>query len=204
MNVENMVRNEVYQCVSYTMLGISKASNSMNYKEFEDAFGVSSEDMIGLFSVPNYEDAARNFILGDADVDQLSEMVDDWESLIDEVGLPLVSVDEDDCFRVEGSTELFDDEDEAREAAIEIRLPEIRKAVFSQVTAYEKIIFDNDLDYDYDEVYEHWSVSSWLAARLKEYGEVVLEVADFQVWGRRCSGQSISMDSVIRKIAGEV
>ena len=204
MDIDNMVRNEVYQCVSCTMLGISKASNSMNYKEFEDAFGVSSEDMIGLFSVPNYEDAAREFIMYAADVNQLTELVDDWESIIDEVGLPLVSVDEDDCFRVEGSTELFDDEDEAREAAMEMRMPEIRRAVLSQVTNYEKIVFDNDMEYEYDEVYEHWSVSSWLAARLKEYGEVVLEVADFQVWGRRCSGQSISMDSVIQRIAAEL
>ena len=46
-------------------------------------------------------------------------------------------------------------------------------------------------------------IDSWLAERLKRAGEVIIEEYGCCWWGRLASGQSICMDSVIRKIAGE-
>lgn len=54
---------------------------------------------------------------------------------------------------------------------------------------------------DPDEAYEHWIVSDWLARKLKAKGEMVLDnFMGLTIWGRGCTGQSISMDYVIREI----
>lgn len=53
----------------------------------------------------------------------------------------------------------------------------------------------------YPEILEWWLVTSWMAERLKEQGETILD-NDYGIWwGRSCSGQSITCDGVIRSIA---
>lgn len=53
------------------------------------------------------------------------------------------------------------------------------------------------------EAYEHWAVSDWLGRRLEAAGEMV--AFDFAgmpaVWGRCCTGQAISLDDVVQRIA---
>ena len=53
------------------------------------------------------------------------------------------------------------------------------------------------------DVMEWWLIDSWLAERLKREGEVIIDEYGCCWWGRLASGQSICMDSVIQKIAGE-
>lgn len=54
------------------------------------------------------------------------------------------------------------------------------------------------------EVYEHWIVSDWLARQLESQGETVVDFgAGCRVWCRTTTGQAISMDYVIQKIAEE-
>lgn len=53
------------------------------------------------------------------------------------------------------------------------------------------------------EVLEWWLVSPWLAERLRDYGEVVIDAMDCHWWGRQTSGQAIYMDAVVWKIAEE-
>jgi hypothetical protein len=58
---------------------------------------------------------------------------------------------------------------------------------------------------DGSEVYEHWIVSTYLAGKLREHGETVVDdVAGLTVWGRCTTGQAISMDYVIQQIAVEM
>ena len=57
----------------------------------------------------------------------------------------------------------------------------------------------NDEDYP-DEALEHWLVSTWLANRLREEGEMVIDFLDLTIWGRTTSGQAIYIDSVIEDI----
>ena len=57
----------------------------------------------------------------------------------------------------------------------------------------------NDEDYP-DEALEHWLVSTWLANRLREEGEMVIDFMDLTIWGRTTSGQAIYIDSVIEDI----
>lgn len=53
------------------------------------------------------------------------------------------------------------------------------------------------------EIYEYWFVSTWLAEKLKAYGEAVIDhdALDMLVWGRCTTGQSIALDYVIQEIA---
>ena len=54
------------------------------------------------------------------------------------------------------------------------------------------------LDPDSVEAYEHWIVSNWLADKLKARGEMILrDFMGLTIWGRTCTGQAISLDSVI-------
>ena len=54
------------------------------------------------------------------------------------------------------------------------------------------------------EVFEHWSVSSWLADKLIAHGEKVdKDFAGMCVWARTTTGQAIASDYVIEQIARE-
>lgn len=58
------------------------------------------------------------------------------------------------------------------------------------------------LDPETVEAYEHWIVSEWFAGQLESEGEMVSrDILGLTVWGRRTTGQTISMDHVILKIA---
>ena len=67
-------------------------------------------------------------------------------------------------------------------------------------------------EFDYDnieflherEIFEWHSVSSWLACRLMDKKETIIEVGTMAIWGRTTTGQSIYMDSVIEDIYNEV
>lgn len=60
---------------------------------------------------------------------------------------------------------------------------------------------DLDIEPYHREVYEHWSVSNWLAEKLIAQGEKVdTDFAAMNVWVRTTTGQQISADSVIEWI----
>ena len=54
---------------------------------------------------------------------------------------------------------------------------------------------------EYDEVFEWWLVTPYIAELLKENGEVILADYDCYWWGRTIAGQALWMDYVIQKIA---
>ena len=55
----------------------------------------------------------------------------------------------------------------------------------------------------YPEIMEYWAVDEWLANKLENKEEIIFEMLDFRVWGRQTTGQAISLDYVIQKIAEE-
>lgn len=61
---------------------------------------------------------------------------------------------------------------------------------------------DEVRDYsDPKEILEWWAISSEFANKLREHGECILD-NDYGIWwGRTCSGQSVTLDSVIQSIA---
>jgi hypothetical protein len=55
------------------------------------------------------------------------------------------------------------------------------------------------------EIYEHWLVSDWLAAKLEAKGEtVVRNLCGLTIWGRATTGQAIYIDGVIEAIARDL
>ena len=61
--------------------------------------------------------------------------------------------------------------------------------------------FDVDTDDYRNDIYEHWIVSSWLADKLEAEGETIGRLCGLTIWGRGCTGMSISLDSVMQRIA---
>ena len=54
---------------------------------------------------------------------------------------------------------------------------------------------------EYDEVFEWWLVTPYMAELLKENGEVIFSDYDCYWWGRTTTGQALYMDWVIQEIA---
>lgn len=48
---------------------------------------------------------------------------------------------------------------------------------------------------------EYWSVSNWLAEKLRNEDESVIDYCGLNIWCRTASGQAIYMDYVINQIA---
>ena len=62
-----------------------------------------------------------------------------------------------------------------------------------------------DIDPYQREVFEHWTVSDWLADKLEARGEKVdRDFAGLTVWARTTTGQAVYADSVIEAIAREL
>ena len=57
---------------------------------------------------------------------------------------------------------------------------------------------------DRQEIYEWWFVSRWLFEQLQAEGEPVIDSDYGYLWGRTCTGQAISLDSVIERIYDEL
>lgn len=75
----------------------------------------------------------------------------------------------------------------------------------NQSTVIEEMIRANLISEEHlypfaDDVMEWWLIDSWLAERLKEQGEVIIEEYGCYWWGRQSSGQAIYMDYVIQRI----
>lgn len=97
------------------------------------------------------------------------------------------------------------DEDEYREmiAAVGEDAREDLKAQCREL-ALEDFAWFEDMyspELEYSEALEFWAVTKWFSDKLAEHGESTAEILGFYLWGRTCSGQSISMDRVIHNIA---
>jgi len=57
---------------------------------------------------------------------------------------------------------------------------------------------------EYQEIFEWWAISNWLADKLKEHQEPILDNDYGTWWGRTCTGQAIAMDYAMEKIAEDL
>lgn len=160
---------------------------------------------------PDYEEAARYFIMQDADLGQLEEIVeeyDDWDDVKDRIGYGVYA---ESCEETDLEPDDFEDwlkgQDECHEHKDSFTTA-VRKDVWRIVEenqdAYEEVCSNFRLEPEYSEVYEHWIVDSYFGARLKERGEIVEDYLGLTIWGRTCTGQSISMDYVITSMVKDL
>ena len=151
---------------------------------------------------PDYEEAARYFIMEDADLSELEEIAEQfgyWSDVVDEVKARFtqlnVPTDEDG--------DEIDDLDEWCDANKEL-LPALRRAVWDLVDAEacgpQWVCEEFVLDPDYNEPLEHWVIDRYFGRELADCGEIVEEYLGLLIWGRTCTGQAIYMDGVVENL----
>ncbi len=72
-----------------------------------------------------------------------------------------------------------------------------------ETEAWESACANNNIEPYYDEAYEFYIVSNWLALQLKKRGEMVEEIFDLTIWGRCATGQVVWLDGIMIEIYDE-
>ena len=222
------------ECVSSLMYDVGQ-----NLEQCSDIFGFDYEEAMGWFRKEDYEDAVNEFVLREADFDQLEDIagrvgfwddiceevgisISTWEALKDDLERQIAEIDDeiDACEEDSDQKEILEKrQDELRSEfdAIESfedyvkrldKEEDLRYAIVALITnadEYREIGQEFNLDPVYDEIYEHWTINEgFIAETLKEHGQVVFDFGGMTIWGRGTTGQSISIDGVIRKIVKEL
>lgn len=173
---DRMVRNEVFACVSSIVADLANG-----YGEVPRGLALAdlAEEAAELsYSVEDYEEALRGegYRIEPTDSDDLPDFV---KAHVAKFGGSFVIFDphdDEDGFKLTGDTA----EEIAREACDHL-----------EIEPYQW------------EVFEHWIVSEWLGVELAKRGERVGPLGNLTVWARTTTGQSITMDGVIRRIAAD-
>lgn len=176
------VERNIGHCVSSVMYTIGQ-----NLEECSRIFDFDYDEALGWFQRADYEEVVSDFI-DDADLDDLetiADMVGYWSEVVIEFGV--------DGYEDEEFGGLTQDQSEGIRTKV--------KALITNDSEYTEIGRHFNLDPDYTDILEHWVLPErWMANDLEAEGEVVFEFGGMTIWGRTTSGQSISIDYVIRKI----
>ena len=87
---------------------------------------------------------------------------------------------------------------------IEDDLDATREGVLETVEDFEEVGREYNLDPYVTEIYEHWIVDRYFYQALLAEGQIVFEFGGMLIWGRTTTGQSISLDGVIRRMTREL
>ena len=202
-----LVDREIYYCVSSLVGTLSTLAQNCGSRVLRDECLDWEEDILPLLEWVDYEEALRQHVTEGADLDDMRNMVEEWgywgDFLFESVGYdvdnpPQTKPDED------GDTEDIDLE--AWFAADQERYSDFRDKVadFLIENGDTKELcqqFDVNTDDFRGDIYEHWLTSDWLARKLKERGETIGELCGLTIWGRGCTGMSMTLDSVMQSIA---
>jgi hypothetical protein len=210
-------------CSAYVGRGVLHCVSSLfwpigqNMEAAAKLFDESYDEMCDWFQRTDWGTPV-NELIAYADLDDLeriAEMVGNWDSVLAESSVPEVYELE---LTVDGEVETvwksmafdgkeYDDEDDAITAARESVIDDIRHNVSALITSddeYREIACDFNIDPEYDDVYEHWFCTEGFASELESRGELVFGFCNMTVWARTTTGQSISLDGVIRQIVREL
>lgn len=69
--------------------------------------------------------------------------------------------------------------------------------------AVREAVLESDPANECAEVYGWYMLDPWVAARFADLGEVIYDGVDGPVWGRQCTGQSITLDRLVQDIVRE-
>lgn len=197
------VERNIGQCVSSLMYDVGR-----NLEECSRIFDFDYDEALGWFQREDYEYVVDSFI-DDADLDDLetiADMVGDWSDVIGDIPTAVAVEDEDgtETWVIPSLGICETDEDDANQGALVFHLDQIRtkvKALITNDSEYAEIGRHFNLDPDYDEVYEYWIVtSSWAAADLRAYGQIVFEFGGLTIFGRCTTGQSVLLDGWARRL----
>ena len=192
-----LVEREVYYCVSSLVSTLSNLAQECLPSVLRNEGLDWEDDILPLLESTNYEEAVRAWVTDSSGTDVQSlesaiEIDNYWGEFLEEVIIPKLG-------------QLGDDLDDWLDADPE-RDEKFRELVFERLyknSDMEELCRELQIDTDdfRDEVYEHYIISGWLAARLRERGETIGELCGLTIWGRGCTGMSISLDRVMQSIA---
>jgi hypothetical protein len=194
------VRDNVGYCVSSLMYDIEQNLEACS-RIFD--FDYDYDEAIGWFQRDDWAEPVVSHIRN-ADLDELeaiANIVGWWDDVLEESGVPEIESEDGTLWKFDGRH--FDDEDDATHAARMSVISTIREKVIDLITdddEYREIASECCLDPDTWEIYEHWIVDRYFANELRSQGHVVFDFCDLTIWGRPTTGQSISMDGVVRNI----
>lgn len=228
---ERLVQREVAYCVSSMVSDVASLLAGANIQDCAHQIEPTYEELVDLqVSQPNYQEAAEDAdweLLPDMgyvfvqthpggsfedactargwELSNVAENMSDEHADHEYAFARLVPDGEPLHERI-----MANDEDDAWEAlAKTLGLPEQCKfesdadddaEAWQELCEYEGI----DADSYRSEAYEHWIVSWWLARKLAEHGEITGQLWGLHIWGRCCTGQSMTLDHVIQQIAIEL
>lgn len=185
------------------------------------AFSLDQDDVFEWSVVKDYTEAVRSYLANDADALELetaADMVGDWADVKKTAKVPqvvevLVEGGEGDTkyeyhLTIESETKVgrityaagahaLDDEDDANELAVLSVQDAIADAIMDLATGdeVEEIAEEFSIEPDTWEVYEYYSIEGYRLKRfLESRGELVFQLAGFDVWGRTCTGQAVYID----------
>lgn len=174
--LRKLVDREVMHCISSTVSHFAQNMDAC-------CDGVDYDDILDLCTGKDWEEPGQDRV---RDMDR-SELI----SSLADGGVDLPGYGEED-------------EDEGIDSGGSLTDEELRAMLLDDIDDWQEFCEGERIE-PYDvEAYEHWAVTSWFKARLAEHGEIVGDLLDFDVWGRCCTGQAISMDHVIASIAAEM
>jgi len=73
----------------------------------------------------------------------------------------------------------------------------------SEAEAWQAACEHHGIEPYYDDAYEFYIVSEWLARQLAKRGEMVEEIFDLTIWGRCATGQAVYLDGIMIEIYDE-
>lgn len=151
----------------------------------EDREGFTVDDITNLYPDPSDwgVEKCRDF-LRDQGIDTPSD--DPWTMTAEKLGGALESAGIEPVIGIET----------ARQAVIDA----IDDGDIDGLEDWRDAVRDNA---DAAEPMEWWEVGDWLAERLEREGEVVIRNGYGDWWGRCCTGQSVTLDSVIQRLGAE-
>jgi hypothetical protein len=183
-----------------------------NLEKCARIFDFDYDEAIDWFQCEDYESVVDSFI-DDADLEDLetiADMVGDWSDVVGDVPTAVAVEDEDgyENWVIPSLGICETDEDDANQGALVLRIDQIRTKVKTLITngaEYTEIGQHFNLDPDYNEIYEHWTIpEGWTARELKDEGQVVFDFGGMTIWGRMTTGQCISLDGVVRRIVSNL
>lgn len=200
------VAHNVHFCVSSLMYDIGQ-----NLEECSRIFDFDYDEAMGWFQREDWVEPVENR-LDEADLGELEDVAQTvgwWDDVLDECDVPKVlEIEGEEGMFWEFDGHHFDDEDEAIEAARNSVIDKIRekvKALITNDSECRDVADYFNIDPETLEVCEHWVVDRYFAKReLEPRGHVVFDFGGMTIWGRQTTGQSISLDGVIRNIVREL
>lgn len=196
---DEYIRKNVFYCLSSMFYQIGKDIETSS-KLFDEDY----DEMLSWFSQPDYEEAASYFIRESADLEQLEEIAEQngyWDDLLEGIGY---NVYVSTCEETDDDPDSLEDWLEAQDRCHEEKFSDaLREEVLKLLTSpesYQQVCEEYSLDVEYNEIYEHWLVSSDFGEELKTRGYLVFDFQGMTVYGRGCTGQAISLDWVTQDI----